>query len=108
MLSSIKVHFRDDGKGLQPIIAVKLIDSDDPRDCLLKAFFQALGGKSSWLVAEFNHHIISDTNNATTIITIQPVREGELQETSNLIKDRISGKIASSGPVNLNPIKDNY
>lgn len=103
MNSQIKVHFRDDGKGLQPIIAVKLIDSDDPRDSLLKAFFQALGGKSSWLSVDFDHNIINDERNATTFITIHPVRPEELKITADAMNRRIG-----SGVSNDNPIKDRY
>ena len=50
MKSSIKIDFADvnDGKGLQPVIVVNLIDSDDVRDGLLKTYFQSLGYLSSY------------------------------------------------------------
>lgn len=56
MQSSIKIDFVDNGNGIQPVIAVKLCDSEDVRDGLLKTFFQQLGGVSSWLLVEMNTH----------------------------------------------------
>jgi len=51
MKSSIKIDFSESEKqkGLLPIIAVNLIETDDPRDKLVKSFFEILGGQSSWL-----------------------------------------------------------
>ncbi len=109
MESSIKVDFRRDENGLQPVIAIKLTDSEDPRDRLLKEFFQALGGQSSWLSVSFDHHIIKDVQQATSYITIHPVRQSELKETIQIIDDRISGKVNSQGSlINCNPLSDRY
>ena len=108
MESSIRVDFRDNGNGLQPVIAVKLIDSDDTRDALLKTFFQSLGGQSSWLRVEFDHHIISDVDSARTFITIYPVKENEIETMIEVAKERFS--VQPQGVVNAsrNPIQDRY
>lgn len=103
MQSSIKVHFEDTGKGLQPIIAIKLIkDGDDPRDALLSSFFEQLGGQSSWLSVRFDHHIESDHKHSTSYITIAPIRPDELKETVSLIESRFT--TGSTGPLNLSPL----
>lgn len=109
MKSSIKVDFLDRGlgKGLEPVIAIKFVDSDDVRDGLLKAFFQSLGGESSWLVVKFDHHIINGESDNTTYIRVFPVQSHELAETADIINIRTSGRIGSSGPINANPFLQN-
>lgn len=106
MKSQIKVDFTDrgEGKGLEPVIAIKLIDSDDVRDGLLKTFFQSLGGESSWLSVSFDHHIINGESDKTTYIRVFPIQSHELAETAERIDSRISGRIGSTGPNNCNPI----
>ena len=43
MKSSLKIDFADlTGEGIEPIIVATVIDSDDPRDKLVKTFFQSL------------------------------------------------------------------
>lgn len=108
MLSSIKVHFQDDENGLQPIIAVKLQDSDDPRDDLLKSFFLALGGKSSWVEVSFDHHTISSERDATTYITMKPVRSNQIPDLIQTCHDRILTDTNGPTPINFNPIKKRY
>lgn len=54
MKSSIKIDFADRGNGIEPVIKVKLIKSDDPRDGLLQNFFEQLGGESSWAQIYFD------------------------------------------------------
>lgn len=48
MKSSIKIDFLDrgTGKGVEPVITVKIVSSDDPRDKLIKVLFESLGGES--------------------------------------------------------------
>lgn len=106
MESSIKVDFRDlgVGKGFEPVILVRLVDSEDARDRLLKSFFQSLAGQSSWLVVTFDHHIISDPQNAKTYITLAPVTPADLKETARMILSRMEKDEIQ----NYNPIKDKY
>lgn len=91
MKSSIKIDFIEvDGKGLQPVIKIRQEDSDDPRDGLLKTFFQKLGGKSSWLSVSFDHFIEDmTTHQSRRFITISPVQADELAETMKLIQQRL-------------------
>ena len=44
MNSTIKIDYLDrgTGKGLEPVITVKISQTDDPRDKLLKALFESL------------------------------------------------------------------
>lgn len=48
MNSTIKIDYLDrgTGKGLEPVITVKISQTDDPRDKLLKALFESLQGGS--------------------------------------------------------------
>jgi hypothetical protein len=108
MESQIKIDFSDlgDGKGIQPIIAVKLVDSEDTRDRLLKTFFQSLGGDSSWLAVRFDHSIEGEESRKT-YITITPIASTELQETIDIISKRIEDQnfTVQSMPRNFNPVK---
>jgi len=91
MKSSIKVHLRpiENGVGLQPVIAVKLIsivngEDEDQRDYTLKAFFEQLGHTSKWLEVKFDHHISSGENLGSVsgedkkFITILPIAPSRL------------------------------
>lgn len=89
MKSSIKVDFIDNGNGLQPVIAIRLEDSEDVRDSLLKTFFQVLGGQSSWLSVSFDHYITNDEGVSRTFISIHPIPPSELNETLQIIKKRV-------------------
>lgn len=103
MKSSIKIDFRSKDNGLEPIIAIKLEDSDDVRDNLLKTFFQSLGGISSWLVVSFDHHMTNPETGSRTWITITPVMPGELHETKKIIEERL---ISEKGSLNnYNPFQ---
>lgn len=84
MKSSIKIDFIDNGKGLEPVIVVKVIDSDDVRDGLFKMFFQSLGGQSSWVRVSYD--AISENEN---IVRLYPVRYEELEETISIMQSRI-------------------
>ncbi|HXS59402.1 MAG TPA: hypothetical protein VN703_01150 [Candidatus Sulfopaludibacter sp.] len=101
MNSSIKVDFIENGNGLRPVISIKLVESDDVRDQLLKAFFQQLGGESNWLYVSFNNSIHSNDGYLKTSITILPVAPDELQETVSIITDRLG---TSKGQSNYNPL----
>lgn len=69
MESSIKIDFADNGKGLEPFISVKISnDGSDPRDKLVQAFFEKLGGDSNWLRVEF-----SDSSTSAKYLQIHPV-----------------------------------
>lgn len=101
MNSSIKIDFADNGKGLQPLIRVLLVSSDDPRDKLLSTFFQSLGGESNWLSVRFDGF---EGNPKREYISIYPVTSGELEETVNIISQRIEVGVGWKGnPPNNNP-----
>lgn len=102
MKSSIKIDFYDNGKGLDPVIKVLLICTDDPRDKLLAAFFQKLGGDSNWLRVSFDGHegVMPQEN----YITIYPVGKDELKDQSKDMADRVAvGRGGCGDPPNNNP-----
>jgi hypothetical protein len=61
MKSSIKIDFidRGTGKGIEPVIRVEIIKSEDPRDTLISTLFQSMQGKSYMEFAYSNHKHIS-------------------------------------------------
>lgn len=92
MKSRITIDFKGvdavkESQQFKPVIRVSIEDSDDVRDGLVSAFFEALGHQSNWLVADIH----TETFNGTTkkFATISPVEPSELQETINLIEKRI-------------------
>ena len=91
MKSTIRVDFagQDGTDVFQPVIRVNLQDSEDVRDGLLKAFFQALGGDSNWLVV--NSHIDTiDGKEQPERLTIYPIKPSELEETIKIIQRRLN------------------
>lgn len=76
MKSSIKIDFTDNGNGLEPIIRCILVDSDDPRDKLLKSWLDGLGYDSNWAEVK-----ITGTSKDQTQFIISPVKNiGELKD----------------------------
>lgn len=54
MQSTIRIDFADlDGSGIQPILRIKAITTDDPRDQLIKTLFQ---GDVPYLQVQFTDH----------------------------------------------------
>lgn len=104
MKSSIKIDFIDNGagKGLEPIIKVSLVSTNDPRDKLLATFFQSMGGESSWLSVKFEGYTGGIECEQTTYINIYPVTPNELKETSDIITARLRELGKSSGYTNNN------
>lgn len=81
-------YIETEAKGLQPAIHVSLKESDDTRDKLAKSFFNQLKHTSSWLVVKFDDYV--DPQNGNKInITIQPVSPDEIEETIQIMKNRI-------------------
>ncbi len=82
MKSSIKIDFTDRGQGagLEPVIKVKQIRSDDPRDSLIQTFFQSLQGNSSWLQVEFHPSHHESPSEVAQDVFIYPVKPRELPE----------------------------
>lgn len=100
MKSTMRIDFKgldDETRGFEPVISVNLENSDDPRDGLLKAFFEELGGQSSWLVVNFHHN---DLDLTSKIITIHPIRPDELEETLHIINNRLGYSLKE------NPLKE--
>lgn len=95
MKSTIRVDFagQDNADGFQPVIRINLQDSEDVRDGLLKRFFQSLGGESNWLTVNFHQDTIDGLQQPKRI-TIYPVKESELQETTEIIENRLGKKPA--------------
>lgn len=109
MKSSIKVHFKDygAGMGLKPTINVLVEDSEDPRDSLLKSFFEQLGGISSWLEVSFDHHIVNGNTNPSdskTWITIIPVNPGQLKDMREVAGARLEEMDSATISLNKNPL----
>ena len=108
MKSTIKIDFQDrgQGKGLEPVIAIRMVNSDDVRDGLLRTFFQSLGHTSSFLKVNFDHHIIKVANDLTTIISILPVRPEELEKTQKDLVEIIESDKKQKGgqPANYSPL----
>ena len=93
MKSSIKIDFTEvPGKGLQPVIAVIIETSDDPRDGLLRTFFQQLGHKSNWVRVVFDHHLVTDTNRGEikSFVRMFPLTPDEFKSESDEMLLRIS------------------
>lgn len=81
MKSSIKVDFaRLDSVGakFEPVIRVRVEDSDDVRDTLIKTFFQLLGGESSWIKVSFDN----------SQITLSPIKPEQLAEEAREMTER--------------------
>lgn len=77
MKSSIKVgYFPTEKSGLQPCIDVKLEESDDVRDTLLKSFFEKLGRVSGWLAVRVEKSDKPEVKNYKII----PITPGNLRE----------------------------
>ncbi len=98
MKSTIRVDFQgpetQSQGGFEPVIRVNLVDSDDTRDRLLKTFFQSLGGESSWLAVRFGNSSIQSLNTGENNIVISPVKVSELEETRNIIDNRLGKAMA--------------
>jgi len=74
MKSTIKIDFETaDGTGsvFSPVIKVKIENSDDPRDGLIKAFFEQLGYNSNWLKVQFDQ---DKDDTSIKNISIRPVQ----------------------------------
>ena len=92
MKSSIKIDFVDRGKGLEPVIKVAISEnSEDPRDGLLKTFFQKLGGESNWLRVQF-----TDSGLENKYLHIYPVTSENLQSESEEMLSRVSSSNSNS------------
>ncbi len=64
MKSSIKIDFidRGTGKGIEPVIRVDIIDSDDPRDTLVSYLFESLSGQTFLQISYTNHkHLVTQS-----------------------------------------------
>lgn len=57
MKSSIKIDFLDrgTGKGIEPVIRIELIKSEDPRDTLISVLFESLRDQS-YLQLQYGNH----------------------------------------------------
>lgn len=88
MESSLKIGFKNvENFGLQPIVTAKVIRTEDPRDQLLKAFFEQLGHISSWLYIE-----LIDSSDDQKIFDILPVKPESLEIMATQALSRISNK----------------
>lgn len=92
MKSTIRIDFQGmdvpGQKGYEPVIRVNLEDSEDVRDGLLHAFFDKLGGDSSWLVVNFYEQSIDGVKQPRRI-SITPIEPSELEKTIETMKDRL-------------------
>lgn len=93
MKSTLKIDFEDNGSGLEPVIIAKIIDSDDPRDKLLKTFFQKLGGESSWLQCSFRYH--EGNEGRVETVSIRPVAPSDFSDVAKSIDELRKSKMVS-------------
>lgn len=96
MKSTMRIDFHHENPGqagFEPVIRIRVVESEDTRDRLLKTFFQKLGGESSWLYV--NYLPSQDGQD----IQLTPVIPQQLPETLNIIHKRIvdSGNVLISG-----------
>ncbi len=94
MKSRLTIDFRgtgidtlNGGSQFEPVIRATVEDSEDPRDGLMRAFFEALGGTSNWLVVDINSSDKFGSKKAE--YTIFPVTPNEFESTINYLKERL-------------------
>lgn len=89
MRSSIKIDFvdRGTGKGIEPVIRVEIISSDDPRDTLVSHLFKSLHGQSYLQLSNSYHQPdpLQANYNQHTVLLFKP--EVDTDETASIIKD---------------------
>lgn len=73
MKSSIKIDFLDrgTGKGIEPVIRIELISSEDPRDTLIQTLFESVQG-SSYLQLVYSYPEQSSEKNHSRILLFKP------------------------------------
>lgn len=86
MKSTMRIDFHHENPGqagFEPVIRIRVLESEDTRDRLLKTFFQKLGGESSWL---YVNHLPSQDGQDIHLI---PVTPQQLPETLDVIYKRV-------------------
>lgn len=94
MKSKLTIDFKgvdaqEGGSQFEPVIRAIVEDSDDVRDGLMKSFFQALGGNSSWLKVDIQENTLYQ-GASKSFIVISPIKPYELSDTIEDIKGRLS------------------
>ncbi len=78
MKSTIRIDFidRGTGKGIEPVIKVDIIKTEDPRDTLVSTLFQSVGHQSYLQLHYSNHRHLTTVNHLPeiekTVILFKP------------------------------------
>ncbi len=106
MKSSIKIDYLDRGKGrgMEPVIKVQIIKSDDPRDTLVSHLFQSLGSENFLQFYYSNHKPVATSEGLPdyekTVLLYKPeVDEGK--ERIELIDDIVKWIEVGHDPKNI-------
>lgn len=91
MQSKIRIDFidRGTGKGIEPVIKVEIIKSDDPRDTLVSTLFQSLHGQSFLELSYTNQKHTTTSDNLPdmekTVLLFKP--ETNTDELLSIVRD---------------------
>lgn len=90
MKSSIKIDFidRGTGVGIEPVIRIELIKSEDPRDTLIQVLFESLRSQSFLQLQYSNHKHVATSEGLPdmekTILLFKP--EIDTDETASIVR----------------------
>lgn len=81
MKSSIKIDFidRGTGVGIEPVIRIELIKSEDPRDTLISVLFESVA-YNKFLKISYPNKPIGEASEAKTILLFKPSMDNEEKE----------------------------
>lgn len=83
----------DNTEYIGPVITVDIAnDSRDPRDKLLKQFFQDLGGDSSWVYVKFSPDTIDGVYGITSHTRMYPIKPKHIEAQIKEMQSRIGLK----------------
>ncbi len=96
MKSTVNFDLRSTGnprEGLQPVITARVQLTPDSRDIQAKYMFEQLGD-SSWMSVKYEHPTNDPGSSVDYLqqIVISPIRPDELEETINIIRNRLPAK----------------
>jgi hypothetical protein len=99
MKSKITIEIAHDN---QPVILIDYQPSPDVRDTLVKRFLETFEGLSEYASFRFNE-VPLDYNGS--MARIRPIKPEDMESVSKNIMDVVSGRIASSMPMNGSNLK---
>jgi len=93
MKSTIRIDFkdRDNGRGLEPCLSIRLhYNYEDSRDKLLANFIGSLGGESNYLRVSFDGVLNAERDGESVqLISVLPIRSDELPSLVEEVRDRL-------------------